>query len=322
MDRILNQAEGLHSSPHVAQKVVHVVRDNDYDIVEVVKLLQCDPALSAAILRMVNSSYYSLRNKVDGLRQAVAMIGRRSLRRAVLSFGIIDRLTNGMPAQIYLDFWRRAFTTAALASRLLPNGDRKLSDQAYTTGLLADLGVLLFMQTEQEKYLPMSEEFPHGRQLTQAEIMTFGFDHAALGAELMNRWGFSEDIINAVREHHGLSGSAGSLTRLLQAADSVNDFIWYPASSKVAQCRQLLEQEYQLDMNGFIALVVDMKDLITQSEDIFGVKVLAEVDPEAIRRLAGHLYQHPEGKKSSSEASLAPTTGEAPVSVEASVALL
>ena len=306
MDRILNQAEGLHSSPHVAQKVVHVVRDDDYDIVEVVKLLQCDPALSAAILRMVNSSYYGLRNKVDGLRQAVALIGRRSLRRAVLSFGIIDRLTNGMPAQIYLDFWRRAFTTAALASRLLPDRDCKLSDQAYTTGLLADLGVLLFMQVEQEKYLPLSDEFPHGRQLAQAEIMTFGFDHAALGAELMKRWGFSDEITSAVRAHHGLSGSFGSLARLLQAADSVNDFIWYPASSKVTECRQLLEQEYRLEMNGFIALVVDMKDLITQSEEIFGVKVLAEVDPEAIRQLASHLYQHHERQAIAPEVSPVP----------------
>ncbi len=294
MDRILKQAEGLHSSPHVAQKVVHVVRDDNFDIVEVVKLLECDPALSVAILRLVNSSYYGLRNKVDGLRQAVALIGRRSLRRAVLSFGIIDRLTAGMPAQAYLDFWRRAFTTAALSSRLLPNGDRKLSDQAYTTGLLADLGVLLFMQVEQDKYLPLSEEFSHGPQLAQAEIMTFGFDHAALGAELMTRWGFSEEITSAVRDHHGLAGSVGSLSRLLQAADRVNDFIWYPASSKVALCRQLLEQEYRMDMDGFISLVVEMKDLITQSEDIFGVKVLAEVDPEAIRQLASHLYQRHE----------------------------
>jgi len=301
MDRILKQAEGLHSSPHVAQKVVQVVRDDDFDIVDVVKLLECDPALSVAILRLVNSSYYALRNKVDGLRQAVALIGRRSLRRAVLSFGIIDRLTNGLPAQIYLDFWRRAFTTAALSSRLLPHGDRKLSDQAYTTGLLADLGVLLLMQVEQEKYLPLSEEFPHGRQLAQAEIMTFGFDHAALGAEMMKRWGFSEEISHAVRNHHGLSGSVGSLTRLLQAADTVNDFIWYPASSKVVECRQLLEHEYRLDMDGFISLVVEMKDLITQSEEIFGVKVLAEVDPEAIRSLASHLYQHQEQQAMAAE---------------------
>jgi HD-like signal output (HDOD) protein len=294
MDQLLKHAESLHSSPHVAQKVVHVVRDDDFDIVDVVKLLECDPALSVAILRLVNSSHYGLRNKVDGLRQAVALIGRRSLRRAVLSFGIIDRLTSGMPAEVYLDFWRRAFTTAAIASRLLPDGDRKLSDQAYTSGLLADLGVLLFMQVEQEKYLPLSKDFPHGRQLVQAEVMTFGFDHATLGAELMKRWGFGDDITNAICDHHGLSGSAGSLTRLLQAADTVNDFIWYPASSKVAECHQLLRHEYRLDMDAFISLVVEMKELISQSEDIFGVKVLAEVDPEAIRQLANHLYQSQE----------------------------
>ena len=43
-------------------------------------------------------------------------------------------------------------------------------------------------------------------------------------------------------------------------------------------------------MDVFISLVVEMKDLISQSEDVFGVKVLAEVDPDAIRQLANHLY--------------------------------
>ena len=58
MDQLLKHADALHSSPHVAQKVVHVVRDDDFDIVDVVKLLECDPALSVAILRLVNSSHY------------------------------------------------------------------------------------------------------------------------------------------------------------------------------------------------------------------------------------------------------------------------
>lgn len=288
--RVLEQAGDLHSSPHVAAKVLHIVRNDDFDVVDVVNMLQQDPALSASVLRLVNSSYYGLANKVDGLRQAVALIGRRSLRLAVLSFGLVDVLTKGVAAEIYLDFWRRAFTTAALASRLKGPGDRDLTDQAYTTGLLADLGVLVLMQAEPDKYQTLLSEFPHGRQLTQAEMSTFGFDHALLGGEMLKRWGLPEQVCEAVAAHHDLHGEGGSLTHLIQTADAVNDFIWYPSSAKVPACRQLLESDYGIDMDGFIMLTVEVKDLVVQSEEIFGVKVLAEVDPEAIRKLARHLY--------------------------------
>lgn len=289
LERALARATDLHSSPHVAQRVLEAVADDDYDVQAVVELLQCDPGLSTAVLRLVNSSHSGLRHKVESLRQAVALLGRRSLRLTVLSFGLVDSLTRGSRSAAFLGFWRRAFSTAALASRLAAR-DRDLADRAYTAGLLTDIGELLLMQQEADRYLPLIAAFPHGRQLMQAELSQFGFHHAQLGAALLEKWGFPEQLVEAIRDHHELGCDPGTLTRLIQDAHVVNDFVWNPAGDKVAGCRDLLQCQYGIDMDGFIVLVTQIKDLVNQSEEIFGIRVMGEVNADGIRQLAQALY--------------------------------
>ena len=107
MERIVVQVDKLHSSPHVACKVLSMMRRNDFDIRKLTELLQADPALTTFILKLVNSSYFGFSQSVSSLHQAVTLLGSRTLRLAVLSFGLIKQLNDNTPAQICERYWPR-----------------------------------------------------------------------------------------------------------------------------------------------------------------------------------------------------------------------
>ena len=97
IDRALAKLDKLHSSPLVALRVMELTRNEEFEMFDVAECLENDPALTASILRLVNSSYYGLPRKITGLSHALNYLGRRSVRLAVLSFGLVKMLVSGAP---------------------------------------------------------------------------------------------------------------------------------------------------------------------------------------------------------------------------------
>ncbi len=177
-------------------------RDVDYDGREVVACLENDPALAVKILRTINSSRYGLRREVTNLRQAVALLGQRALRLVAMTFSLVDGLSRGAAGQLCQDYWRRSITMATLSSRLAKLKGKLDHNDAYSAGLLADLGVLILAQVKQDEYVDLVQSVSHGPELIRAEQEKYGFTHAELGAQLLTRWGFPESLMEAARLHH------------------------------------------------------------------------------------------------------------------------
>src|SRR5690606_22797933 len=99
--KLLDRVKDLHSCPAVVQKVLQLTAEDDYDVGDVGLCLANDPALAGAILRFVNSSHFGLRSKIASLDRATMILGRRSLRLAVLNFGLTERLLAATPAKLF-----------------------------------------------------------------------------------------------------------------------------------------------------------------------------------------------------------------------------
>ena len=289
MDELIDRVEQLHAAPHVASRVLELIREPNFEISEVVICLEQDPALAATMLRLVNSTYFGLSRKIGSLHEAITYIGRRSLRLAVLSYGLFDRLVQGAPEAWYYDFWRRALSMSAVTSRLCADSKEVHYDEAYVSGLLADLGVLFFVQDD-EQYTATYDGQSHASQLIEAEKEQFGFDHAALGARVMQRWDFPESLSNAVAEHHGETEALGDLVTALRCAELMSDALWAPKSPALAEAQRFLEREYDYDLDDFITLAVDCKEMISQSEETFAIRLPTEIDPQAILEEASRYY--------------------------------
>jgi HD-like signal output (HDOD) protein len=290
MDALLGRVEQLHSAPHVAQRLLQLTSDGQFDVREVVQCLETDPGLAAKILRVVNSSHYGRSRRVTSLPQAVAYMGQRALRLVAMTFNLVETLTDGATGQLYYDYWRRALTTAVVASRLAQLKPQLDRDVVYSAGLLADLGVLALVQTRGEMYTSFYRQHPHGPELVAAERREFGFGHPALGASLLRRWGFPLALIEAAAHHHDERPDPVPLDAAVRAGGLMADVLWTPRSPHLATVRLLLLEHFNLGLDGFIGLARDCKNDVLLNAELFNVRLTGKIDCEAL--LAQARQQH------------------------------
>ncbi len=284
IDRALSKIDKLHSSPVVALRVMELTRKDDFEMIDVVECLENDPALTASILRLVNSSYYGLPRKITSLSHALNYLGRRSVRLAVLSFGLVKTLVSGAPARLHQLYWKRSLTMAAAARRcaLLSNDPEAHPDTAFTAGLLADLGMLALAQMETKKYLEICQEPDHTMRQVQLERETFGFDHMAVGGRLLARWNLSEEMVQAVANHHVYLPMCPELNHTLLVANLLTDVLWNPASHYMLSLQYVLKSRFDMGVDELITLANDTKKAVKESIVIFGVNLKLNIDVDAI----------------------------------------
>jgi len=289
-DRLITEIDRLHSAPQIAQQVMVLTQDPDFDIRDVAACLEKDPALAARILRVVNSSRYGLRNPVTNIRQAASYIGQRSIRLITLTFGLVDKLARGPAKELYAIYWQRAITMAAVASRLTSVGGGK-TDDAYTAGLLADIGMLIFAQLRTEQYTQLCQSTPHGPDLVAEERRVFGFGHPALGARLLETWSVPDPLVSAVICHHETDANEENrLVLAVRAGDLMADALWTPNSTSVLPAQSLMQKTFGIDTDGFIDLALSCRAEIDEAAELFGVRVGVPVNCDTLIEQAKQQY--------------------------------
>lgn len=237
LDHILGRirrAEGLPSPPAIALQVLRLARNDDCGVSELLGVIESDPALTARILTVVNSSLYALANKITSLRQAVVALGLRAVKVMALSFALVDAVRgweNQDGAFDYRAYWRRSITTAVGARLLGKTARPRLAEEAFVGGLLADLGIVAAWQCAREWYEPVLTKHRSGAgSLVQLERQYFGATHAVLGRELLRVWGLPEELCEVAGAHHGegldqLAGRTADLARCVHCAARLADVL-------------------------------------------------------------------------------------------------
>jgi HD-like signal output (HDOD) protein len=289
---LIKQTDQLHSIPGVASRLLSLTRDIDYDIRDVVECMQHDPALVAKVLRTVNSVHFASLCKVASLQHAVTLLGHRSLRLVAMTFGLIEGLTRGAAARVTRDFWRRALTMATVARRLSIGPAGIDPSEAYSAGLLADIGVLVLAQAEPTEYAELYRHFRHGTELVDVERQRYGCGHPAVGAALLERWCAPGELVTTVERHHAQPAERSSLETIVQTADLVADVVWTAASPHVLAAQRQLERTHDYNIDQFIDLCRACQKDVQAESDAFGVTLEQGVDCEKLLDQARLQYSH------------------------------
>jgi HD-like signal output (HDOD) protein len=241
---MIKRTESLQSSPTVARKIVSLTKTADFNMREVVNCLEHDPALAAKILRVVNSSHYGLSRQVASIKHAATIIGQRSLRMFAVTFGLVDILAKGSARMLIDDYWQRASLIASGASRIVTIHDRKHFDDAYTAGLLADVGLLVLAQSVGESYVELYKSCCHGDRLSAAEEQEFGFTHAELGAQLLRDWELPSGVVEAVLMHHSRTPDQNLVSDAVRAGNLVAELLDEPSEDRLVTLSTFLAEAF------------------------------------------------------------------------------
>ncbi len=187
--------------PEIYFRVREVVDDHDSTLDDLADVLKLDPAISAKLLRIVNSPLYGFPKQIDTISRAVNIVGMQAINDLVTAT-TVGRTFSGMPIQL-MDvpmFWRKSVLCALLAGKIAKSCGIEDSERFFIEGLLRDIGHLVLYQTiPQRAQSALIEAGYLEASLAEVEQSNIGCDFAEVGAELIRSWGMPVQIEQAIR---------------------------------------------------------------------------------------------------------------------------
>jgi HD-like signal output (HDOD) protein len=202
-------AQTVPSLPLTFQRIQELVGNPNSSTPQLTEAVGADQGLVTRVLRLANSSFYGLTNRVDSISQAVSLIGMRQVRDLALAAAVVDLFGN-LPGNA-LDgrrFWEHALAVG-IASRLLAarRGERE-TERHFVAGLLHDIGLVVMAQQQPHLVAANLTKASEAQQpLVLVERRDLGYDHAEVGGAVIEHWHLPPTLIETTAHHHHLSAS-------------------------------------------------------------------------------------------------------------------
>ena len=217
-------ASNLPSLPQVLLQILAACDDEAKTAKELSLITSRDPSISAKVLRLLNSPFIGLTQRINSLEKAVIYLGVDTIKNLAISASVLEafsqtRMEGGlnMPR-----FWWHSFMTATLARRLAVESGYQSPDEAFLAGLLHDIGRLLLAANFPKEYSRILQQSEAGPDLTMLEQQVLGVTHAEVGAWLVRKWKLHSFLADSILYHHQKPARIVDAFKLLQIVHVAN----------------------------------------------------------------------------------------------------
>ena len=266
IDDFISGVDFLPPSFHLLPRLLLLLEDVESNADALADLIRVDPGLTANILRVCRSAAYGSRFRAETIQQAVLQLGFNEVHRIVMT--VIASPVLKDPVTTYPggepDLWNHSLA-AAVAGRLIVWNAGIESEIAFTAALLHDVGKIVLSKAMPEEF-SAAVAFGTERRvpLYEVERSRFKTDHALIGSQLLQRWGFPKSICTAIQFHHEPSAarpetalaSCVYLSNIL--AYRIQDVLFFPEYVLSPEARAL--HEFGYTQPEFEALVPDARE--------------------------------------------------------------
>lgn len=204
--------------PVARMRAMSLVANPDPAYDELAKMVDTDPALTAALLRAANSAVSAPRDRVRTAHVAMVRVGVKEARRIIMGVALSNSFRGLHRSGVdEAEMWRHLIASAVLADAIAWREVR--NGEAFTAGLLHDVGRLVLAAGDPARYSQVVNLARQGVPAVEAEVSVFGVDHIEWGYRLAQEWGFPEEIADAIADHH--VGSQRGLSWVVSRAREV-----------------------------------------------------------------------------------------------------
>lgn len=238
--RRLSHIDQLPSMPPIIAEALQLLEQPETDAARIARLIERDQALAARLLRVANAPIYGFSRRITTIRLAVSLLGNDAVRETLLAATLYELLHIGDRGIWNRElFWQYCLYSACATRSLARRLGYRLAGEAFTAGLLHDLGILLIAAFFPAEFLAIQRlQQRSGCAYTEAEQEVLGSTHAELGAWLAERWNLPPVLVNAIAYHHTLAPPPLQEVPPL-AANSVLTHIAQPLTALVAAAESL-----------------------------------------------------------------------------------
>ncbi|MBK1672055.1 hypothetical protein CKO35_01825 [Ectothiorhodospira shaposhnikovii] len=195
--------DGMPSLPQILLQILAAIQDDQVDPPTLGEIILQDPAMTARLIAVSNSAHFARSGGCHSIVRAIMVLGQRTVKNIVMTAAmqqVFDEL--GRRHRRYLkDIWRSTLITASLAQVLATLTRYPRPEEAYLCGLMVNLGRLARLAQDNTRYPDMLDTTEDDQDLLRREISAYGGSHCDEAARLMEHWGLSSLLSDAVRYH-------------------------------------------------------------------------------------------------------------------------
>jgi HD-like signal output (HDOD) protein len=202
---IVARMRTLPSLPALYVELTEALQSENTSLRQIEDIIEKDIGMAAKILQLANSAFIAAHGRVSSLHEALSLIGAETVRSLTLSIHVFSQSSREPATAAHFSaLWVHSVAVAALAQRIAMQETNKkaVSDEAFTTGLIHDVGKIVLLSELPNEYRRVIQEMDGSPQsFHEMEMKHLGCTHSHVGAYLMSVWGLPSTIVRAVEFH-------------------------------------------------------------------------------------------------------------------------
>jgi putative nucleotidyltransferase with HDIG domain len=217
--------KNLPTIPTVLAKILQLVDSESSNGKELITIIERDQALTGKMLRLANSAFFGQSRRVATIPRAVVLLGFSTVRNLALGVKVWDALGSGIARNRLEELWLHAVAVAAATKAVAAKLRAGDPDEAFTAGLLHDVGRLVLAMRFRDDYWRAVGGAGESEPVAALEAQGLGIDHAEVAGWILEAWSLPPGIVEAVRLHHadearaGVAGLLATVDRLVAWTD-------------------------------------------------------------------------------------------------------
>jgi putative nucleotidyltransferase with HDIG domain len=204
MQKLTAASHRVGTLPTIFHRLIGMINNPIVNSEELSKVIAVDPALTAKLLKLVNSPFFGLPYKIDSISRAVLIVGTKQLVMLAMGATLLSSF-KGLPVSLVnmQSYWSHSISCGAGCRLLCVKAGVQDAESFFVAGLLHDIArLLIYVQIPDHARYIVTEAARRNIPVRDMEMETLGFTHEDLGAELLRSWNCPEELVLRVQRHH------------------------------------------------------------------------------------------------------------------------
>ncbi|MBS1794946.1 MAG: HDOD domain-containing protein [Acidobacteria bacterium] len=234
-----------------AARISSLLNDINVSSRNLTEAISYDPILTARILRLANSPIYSLQKNVSTLRQAIDVVGMKSIYEILIIGLAADSFAREIrDSDKGRKIWEHSLAVALLSRELGRLLGLRGTEEAFICGLLHDIGKILLLRADFGGYSMLLNE-ENETTMLQCETSCYGYTHAQIGSLVANRWGLPDGVCHTILNHHNPSQAEqfAVIAHLICAADMISNLNGFGVRDSTSEFPEETESTIMLNLS-------------------------------------------------------------------------
>jgi putative nucleotidyltransferase with HDIG domain len=225
--QLVNKVKKMPPLPQSITQILKISKDERSSSKELANVFERDPTLAVDILKLANLPAYGFTSRISTISHAIVCLGLETIKSIALTSSTNEMLSKEIPAYSLEEgmLWQHSISCATCAKIIAQRIGYKDDEEAYTAGLLLDIGKIILNSFAQDEFNQVSERAEKNEiPFDMAEQEVLGFGHPQVGGRIIKKWNLPSTLVEAVQYHHqpNKAEEHKTLTYIAHLADAIS----------------------------------------------------------------------------------------------------